>query len=644
MKDLINWLNERTKEYDAGHPTVSDKEYDDKYFELICMEKESGIIYPDSPTQKIDYRIVNKLNKVEHNHKMLSLNKTKDVEVIKSFLGDKEYCAMLKMDGLTCSLRYFNGKLVSAETRGNGLIGEDILHNAKVIPSIPNTIAYKDELVVDGEIICTYKDFEEFSELYANPRNFAAGSIRLLDAKECETRKLTFVAWEIIKGFEETTILTKRLILLNKLGFTTVPTMSSSSAEHTSDIISALTSIAKTMSYPIDGIVFKFNDCAYGHSLGETAHHFKNAIAFKFYDELYETELKNIEWSLGRTGVLTPIAIFNPVDDGESVIERASLHNVSVMYETLGEFPYIGQKIKVGKSNQIIPQIYEADKDTVVYIEDLKLHDIPTVCPICGKIVKINDNDGIKTLVCDNPNCEGKILNIIDHFCSKKGLDIKGLSKATIEKLLDWGWLENISDVMSLSSHKAEWIKKPGFGPKSVDNILNAIEAAKTTTLDKFISSLGIPMIGETVAKELVKYISTYEDFRDKVDNHFNFGKYDGFAENKTFAIWNYDYTEADKVFKYLTIKVEEETETNTETSLNGMKFVITGRLNKYTRNQIKELIEQNGGKTVESVSKNVNYLINNDITSTSSKNLSAKKLSIPILSEEDFENLFLKK
>lgn len=644
MKDLINWLNERTKEYDAGHPTVSDKEYDDKYFELICMEKESGIIYPDSPTQKIDYRIVNKLNKVEHNHKMLSLDKTKDVEAIKSFLGDKEYCAMPKMDGLTCSLKYSNGKLVSAETRGNGLIGEDILHNAKVIPSIPNTIAYKDELVVDGEIICTYKDFEEFSELYANPRNFAAGSIRLLDAKECETRKLTFVAWEIIKGFEETTILTKRLILLNKLGFTTVPTMSSSSAEHTSDIIGALTSIAKTMSYPIDGIVFKFNDCAYGHSLGETAHHFKNAIAFKFYDELYETELKNIEWSLGRTGVLTPIAIFNPVDDGESVIERASLHNVSVMYETLGEFPHIGQKIKVGKSNQIIPQIYEADKDTVVYIEDLKLHNIPTVCPVCGKNVKINDNDGIKTLVCDNPNCEGKILNIIDHFCSKKGLDIKGLSKTTIEKLLNWGWLENISDIMTLSSHRAEWIKKPGFGPKSVDNILNAIEAAKTTTLDRFISSLGIPMIGETVAKELVKYISTYEDFRDKVDNHFNFGKYDGFAENKTFTIWNYDYTEADKVFKYLTIKVEEETETNTETSLNGMKFVITGRLNKYTRNQIKELIEQNGGKTVESVSKNVNYLINNDITSTSSKNLSAKKLNIPILSEEDFENLLLKK
>ena len=644
MKDLINWLNERTKEYDAGHPTVSDKEYDDKYFELICMEKELGIICPNSPTQKIDYRIVNKLNKVEHNHKMLSLDKTKDVEVVKSFLGDKEYCAMLKMDGLTCSLKYLNGKLVGAETRGNGLIGEDILHNAKVIPSIPNTIAYKDELIVDGEIICTYKDFEEFSELYANPRNFAAGSIRLLDAKECETRKLTFVAWEVIKGFEETTILTKRLISLNKLGFTTVPTMSSSLVEYTSDIIGALTSIAKTMSYPIDGIVFKFNDCTYGRSLGETAHHFKNAIAFKFYDELYETELKNIEWSLGRTGVLTPIAIFKSVDDGESVIERASLHNVSVMYETLGEFPYIGQKIKVGKSNQIIPQIYEADKDTVIYIEDLKLHDIPTVCPVCGKIVKINDNDGIKTLVCDNPNCEGKILNIIDHFCSKKGLDIKGLSKATIEKLLDWGWIENISDVMALSSHRAEWIKKPGFGPKSVDNILNAIEAAKTTTLDKFLSSLGIPMIGETVAKELVKYISTYEDFRDKVDNHFNFGKYDGFAENKTFAIWNYDYTEADKVFKYLTIKVEEEAEVNTETSLNGMKFVITGKLNKYTRNQIKELIEQNGGKTVESVSKNVNYLINNDIISTSSKNLSAKKLGIPILSEEDFENLFLKK
>ena len=423
MKDLINWLNERTKEYDTGHPTVSDKEYDDKYFELICMEKETGIIYPDSPTQKINYQVVNKLSKVEHNHKMLSLDKTKDINDIKNFLGKEDFLAMCKMDGLTCSLHYINGRLIGAETRGNGTIGEDILHNALVIPSIPNYIACKDELIIDGEIICTYKDFVEFSEDYANPRNFAAGSIRLLDANECAKRHLTFVAWEVINSWEDKEKLEECFKELQSLGFIVVPRFKCQ-MDVIEDIPETIKSIAQAMGYPIDGVVFKFNNRKYAKSLGETAHHSRAAMAFKFYDETYETTLQNIEWGLGRTGVLTPVAIFNPIDDGESIVERASLHNISIMYETLGEYPYIGQKIWVGKSNQIIPQIYRADKEYYTDIEDLKLHDLPTTCPVCGGDTEVINNDGVKTLICTNPNCEGKLLNIIDHFCSKKGLDI----------------------------------------------------------------------------------------------------------------------------------------------------------------------------------------------------------------------------
>jgi len=358
IRELIDKLNYYTKLYDEGNPAISDEEWDKMYFELKELEKETGLIYPDSPTQIVSYDVVNSLKKVEHNHKMLSLDKTKDIDEIQRFLGNKEFIAMAKMDGLTCSLRYVNGKLVSAETRGNGLVGEDVTHNALIIPSIPKYINLQQELIVDGEIICLKNDFEQFKQDYKNPRNFAAGSIRLLNAAECALRKLTFVAWDAIKGIEYDNF-SEKLQVLNNLGFVVVPWIK----ENVSYAIGDIQDICAKEGYPIDGIVFKFEDVTYGNSLGETAHHKNNAIAYKFYDEEYETRLFDIEWSMGRTGILTPIAVFESVDDGDSIIEKASLHNLNIMKEVLGDCPHKGQKIWVCKQNAIIPQVVRAEKE-----------------------------------------------------------------------------------------------------------------------------------------------------------------------------------------------------------------------------------------------------------------------------------------
>lgn len=638
LVSLIEYLNARTAEYDEGHPTISDKEWDDKYFELICLEKELGYTLTNSPTIQIPYEVVSQLKKVEHNHKMLSLDKTKEIEDVVNFVGDEDFVAMAKMDGLTCSLRYVNGRLVSAETRGNGLIGEDILHNAKVIPTIPNTIPYKEELVVDGEIICTYADFDDFSADYKNPRNFAAGSIRLLDSNECAKRKLTFVIWDVLSGLEDLTLLTERFVKLKQLGFIVVPYMVSNK-ESIADIPSAISSISQLLSFPIDGVVFKFNNVAYGRSLGETAHHFKNAIAFKFYDETYETYLKDIDWTMGRTGILTPVAVFEPIDMDGSIVSRASLHNLSIMDELSGGFERVGDTLHIFKANMIIPQVAKWEHNGE-YDENTHIS-IPEVCPFCGGKTEIRMDIDTKVLYCSNTACDGKLINRLDHFCGKKGLDIKGLSKATLEKLIDCGWITDISDIMILVNHRDEWIKMPGFGQKSVDNILDAIEDAKFTTLEVFISSLGIPLIGRTVSKELVKHIDSYEELRQMAEEKFDFSIYDGFAENKTSAIWNFDFTEADKVYPYLYFN-KEETIVESNQSCENLRVVITGKLKQFkNRDAFKACIEEHGGKVVDSVSKNTSYLINNDTESSSTKNQSAKKLGIPIISEQEFIDMF---
>ena len=367
IRELIEYLNYHTKCYDEGKPEISDMEWDIKYYELDKLEKEYSIYFNDSPTQSISYEVINSLEKVVHNHDMLSLEKTKALNEVIDFLGAAPYLAMCKMDGLTCSLKYVNGELVSAETRGNGKVGENILHNARIIPSIPKKIPITETLVIDGEIICTKNDFKEFENEYANPRNFAAGSIRLLDSNECAKRKLQFIAWDVIEGLKDRKFLTAKLHEISDCGFLSVPFISNPGKDTglnfipVEDMVQFLTDRAEEYSYPIDGIVFKFNDAEYGRSLGQTSHHFKNALAFKFADDTMETELIDIEWTMGRTGVLTPVAIFNPIELEGSVVSRASLHNISVMEEILGK-PYIGQKVWVSKRNMIIPQIEKAEK------------------------------------------------------------------------------------------------------------------------------------------------------------------------------------------------------------------------------------------------------------------------------------------
>jgi DNA ligase (NAD+) len=572
---------------------------------------------------------------------MLSLDKTKDLNEIVSFITEHDWICMAKMDGLTCSLTYRGGRLVRAETRGNGVIGEDITHNAYVISSIPKTIPIKEECIIDGEVICTYENFKAFENDYSNPRNFAAGSIRLLDNKECEKRNLTFVAWDWIKGWEtdgftmENNTLSNKLFLLKEIGFSVVP-WTREGIEYGSNLDDSMKIVkgyAQKESYPIDGLVFKYNDCEEYEAAGRTEHHFRGGLAYKFYDELYETTLEDIEWSMGRTGVLTPVAIFKEIEIDGAKVSRASLHNIGIMNELLGQ-PFFGQKLRIFRANQIIPQVYDAE-DSPYTISTMRILN----CPICGELLKINNNDGVLTLVCPNENCEGKLLNKLDHFCGKKGLDIKGLSKATLEKLMNWNWVNNIEDIFELHTHRSEWIKKEGFGIKSVDNILSAIEASKHCELPAFISSLGIPLIGLSVAKELTKIFDSYESFREAVAVLYDFSQHPNFGYEKTLSLLNFDYTSADTVRTYLFL-TNENSKNITET-LKGLTICVTGKLQLHkNRAELKALVEKNGGKLTDSVSSKTNYLVNNDINSTSSKNITAKKLGVPIITEQQLIDL----
>jgi DNA ligase (NAD+) len=629
IRFLVNYLNKYLKEYEEGQSSISDADWDDAYFELKELEKKRGFADSDSPTQFVGF-VTSKLKKVTHNHHMASLDKTKDWDEFVQYFKDKDAACMVKLDGLTVSLRYNHGVLKSAETRGNGLEGEDILHNARVLKSIPKAIGYKDELIIDGEVLCTYQNFKPFEDKFSNPRNFAAGSIRLLNPMICAERNLTFVAWNIVKGLEGNSFIQK-LEQLSYLGFLVVPWTSAICK----DAADFLKQEAQELGYPIDGLVGRFDNIEYGESLGETSHHSRAAYAFKFYDEAFETHLLNIEWSGGRTGQLCPVAVFEPIDTGDSIIERASLHNVNTLKEFLGAYPYKGQKIYVAKMNMIIPQIVSADHGDAPSENTLPM---PEVCPYCGEPVTVQESDsGTKLLVCANPQCSSRLINRHDHFCGIKGLNIKGLSKATLGKLIDWHWVNDLSDIFELQKYKEDWIQQAGFGSKSVNNILDTIEASKNTTLDAFIASLGIPLIGSTVAKDLAKHISSFDELVEKANAHFDFSVYDGFADSKTEALWNYDFTEAKKIYGYLNIK-----EPAAAPIANGQKIVITGSLESFkNRNEFKKFAEEKGFKVVDSVSKNTTYLINNDINSTSGKNKTAKKLGVPIITEKNFLELF---
>ena len=632
IQNIIKKLNYYTKFYDEGHPKISDKEWDDMYFELVKAENETGIYFEDSPTQRVNYQVLNKLEKVEHDHLMLSLDKTKDINTLNAFIKNKDIISMAKMDGLTCSLTYENGRLIRAETRGNGIVGENILHNALQVKNIPNKINFKKKLVIDGEIICDYKTFERFNSEYKNPRNFASGSIRLLDSRESSMRGLSFVAWDCIEGLENEIYLNAKLWSLHENGFTIVPYIVHGNNNIEKDIEN-IKKYSKEKGYPIDGIVVKYNNVEEYLKAGKTDHHFKGGLAYKFYDDEYDTILKDIEYDIGRTGVLTPVAVFNSINIDGTECSRASLHNMSILKETLHGSGWKGQQIKVFKANQIIPQISWAEGDDEYTKEYI---DYPHICPICKGKTSIHNNNGVEILMCDNSDCEGKILNRFVHFCSKKGLDIKGLSKATLEKLMDWGWINTYQDIFLLYQYKNKWINKTGFGEASVNKILNAIEEAKNTTLDRIIAAAGIPEIGSRIAKDLSNHYNSWNDFRNEKD----FLQYDGIGEvmNNNLLTFNYDDLNLDyTINRFLSIKNENKNDENVKT-LDGKTFCITGKVHIFkNRSELQKDIESKGGRVVSSISNKVNYLINNDINSTSIKNNKAKELNIDIITEEQY-------
>ena len=638
MKDLISKLNEYTKQYDAGHPSISDEMWDKMYFELKQLEESTGIIYPNSPTQKINFDIISELPKAKHNHLMLSLDKTKDINEVSSFVKGHEWLAMFKLDGLSASLTYENGELIAAETRGNGEVGESIIHNALVINNIPKVIPIKDRrIVVDGEIICSWDDFNSgLCNEYAHPRALVSGSIRLLSSEEAAKRKLRFVAWDLIEGEPDIDFFFWRLEKLDDWGFDTVPRVGD--AQTVSDAIEMLNDMQKKYNYPIDGYVFRFESQKYYNSLGNTDHHFRGAYAYKFYDEEYETELLDIEWSMGRTGILTPVAIFKPIEIDGTIVERASLHNVSVMRETLGLYPDLYQPIWVAKMNQIIPQITRAKKNDIPHDHIIFDRVCCITCPCCGEVIKfVKSETGVMNAVCVNPLCNGKLINKLDHYLGKKGLDVKGISEMTLEKLIDWGWINNYEDIYKLDKHKTEWISKPGFGPASVNKILNAInEKGRHTELDSFISAIGIPLVGKTVAKQIVKYYTTWEDFRNAVGGDWT--EFEGFGPEISRSINSFDYSEFDKIAEMLEfITPEVQSNENITAIFEGKKFCATGKLQNFTRDSLKADIEAHGGKMVGSVTSATDYLITNTPNSGTAKNASARKLGILIITEEEY-------
>ena len=636
IKMQIAQLNMWTKAYDEGHPIVSDKTWDEAYFRLADLENKANIHLPNSPTQKVVYEVQTELKKVTHNHPMLSADKTKDWDKFVQYFGDKDVVGMLKLDGLTLSLRYVDGHLVSAETRGDGEIGVDVTMNATTIASIPKYIDYTDELIIDGEIICRYCDFTTFSDEYDNPRNFAAGSIRLLDPNECKKRNLTFVAWHVVKGLTNNII--DNFNQLIKLGFTVTPWTSSFDWDAKEYLIDC----AKKLSYPIDGLIGRFMDREYGDSLGATSHHSRAIYAFKFYDETVQARLNTIKWQVGRSGVLTPIACFDPIEIEGTTVERASLHNYSVMREILGPCAYIGEPLQVYKSNQIIPQILPVDDEWrydygyVVSHCGVSANDEPKFCPCCEKPVYRRASDsGVENYYCENPQCEGKLVERLEHFCDrKKGLDIRGLSEQTLEKLVDWKWVKSIKDLYNLSSRQGEWKNKLGFGEKSVDNILVAIENSKHTTLEKFISAIGIPLIGERVSKILAEKCENWETFRNLIEkDSFSFEEWDGFGYEMNRELKHFNYDEADELAKMFTFTVVEKAGNDV---LKGKTFVITGKLSR-KRDEIKAEIESLGGKVGSSITAKTDYLIANQPENTTKYNTAIAK-GIPIITEEEYK------
>ncbi len=645
IKELTKMLNEyRNAYYNESESIISDYEYDKLYDELEKLENQTGLSFANSPTETVGFQVKSELEKIKHSHPMLSLDKTKSVDDLRKFAGDKDCILSLKMDGLTCLLTYENGGLVQAETRGNGDIGELITHNANVFENIPLTIEYKGHFEIEGEAIITYDDFEKINKVlpedkkYKNPRNLVSGSVRQLDNRIAAQRHIKFVAWKVPTEVCSNSFL-NRLKYAKELGFEIVPLFTysgkSSDKENLPEMIESLKTKAHNYGYPIDGLVMTYNDIQYGESLGLTGHHPRHSVAYKFYDEEFETTLNNIEWTMGKSGCLTPTAVFEPVEIDGTIVERASLHNMSIFKDL--ELSH-GDTITVFKANQIIPQVSDNLDRT---LNNLCIP--PSTCPICGgktEIVKDNDTE---VLMCSNSNCKGKLLGKLSAFASRNKMNIDGLSDETLSKFIARGWLTCFSDIYNLKDYYIHMINMSGFGRKSIDKLIDSIEKSRSVELNRFIAALSIPGVGDSTAKDISKHCEyDFDTFVMRLIDKYNWSVIDGIGEKTSQQIneWIDDSGNREDFRKLLQtiIPVNLNTNNNTDQSLAGKNFVVTGDVTQFkNRKELQKFIESKGGKVTGSVTSKTNWLINNDVESTSSKNKKARELGIPIISEKDF-------
>lgn len=634
MKELIRLLNEAAKAYyQESREIMPNYEYDKLYDELTELEKKTGITLSNSPTIRVGYEVLSDLPKEKHPKKMLSLDKTKDVGALAAWLDSQEGLLSWKLDGLTIVLTYENGKLAKAVTRGNGEIGEVITSNARTFENLPLGIDFAGQLVLRGEAVISYADFEKINDeitdegaKYKNPRNLCSGSVRQLNNEITAQRHVQFFAFSLVSadGVEFKTR-QEQFDWLAERGFQVVEHVSVD-AETISDAVGAFEAKIADNPVPSDGLVLSYNDIEYGRSLGETAKFPRDSIAFKWQDEIKETTLSEIEWSASRTGLINPVAIFEPVELEGTTVSRASVHNISVMRElALG----IGDTITVYKANMIIPQIAEN-------LTRSNNVEVPENCPVCGAHTEIKAENGVETLVCPNPACLAKQIKSFTHFVSRDAMNIEGLSEMTIEKLIARGFIKELSDLFHVEEYKQEIVKMEGFGEKSFRNLKNSVEKARNTDLARFLYSLGIPNIGTANARLIARFC---ENKWERVENltREELLTVDGIGEIMADAFLAF-FADPDKRKMVDDLLKEVHLDENFEeqgTALAGKTFVITGSLAHYeNRDALKTEIEKAGGKVAGSVSAKTSYLINNDINSTSGKNKKARELGIEIIDE----------
>ena len=638
IEELVELLNKAVYAYEQeDREIMSNFEYDALYDELKNLEEETGVVMAQSPTVRAGYEVLSELPKERHVAPMLSLDKTKEVETLAAFLGEKEGLLSWKMDGLTNVLTYQNGELVKALIRGNGEIGENITNNAKVYKNIPLKISYKGELVLRGESVITYSEFErinaeieDVSAKYKNPRNLCSGSVRQLNNKITAERNVLFYVYSLIATGEDMQFATRKeqLDWVESLGFTCVE-HKLVTAETVRDAVTGFAGQVADNDFPSDGLVLCFDDIAYSRSLGRTAKFPRDSIAFKWKDETARTILKEIEWSASRTGLINPVAIFEPVELEGTTVSRASIHNVSIMEGLqLG----IGDEIEVYKANMIIPQIAVNHTKSGTAVP-------PCSCPVCGRETKVSTEGDVKVLYCLNPECLAKKIKAFSLFVSRDAMNMEGLSEATMEKWINEGFLKEPADLFHLSEHKEAIVSMEGFGVKSYDNLIASIEKARTTTVERLLYSIGIPNIGVATAKLITRVFDSDID-RIRHATVDELMAINGIGEVMAQAYVEYFAKEENRqqLDHILDEVVLIKTERTVTASLEGKTFVVTGSVTQFkNRNELKAYIEERGGKVAGSVSRNTDYLINNDNLSSSSKNKTAKELGIPIITELEF-------